>query len=96
MENKSARAEKCPMCPRPLPRSTARGRPKDFCGPLCRKAASLELGRVSRRLEVLEWRRTSSTITNPALFHNADDPKAIDAEIRRERRRLNEILAGRE
>ncbi len=81
----------CRICGGPLPVGTT-GRPRTYCGTPCRRSAELEIRRLDRRLGDLEERLAELRISTLHVF--GDDPKRLQAEIKRVRARLLVLLGA--
>lgn len=80
----------CYKCGTELPAIDGPGRPRKFCGEVCRKAAGLEVGRLNARIAKLE---TSESIYR---FKGASLAGSVSVEIKRLEGRLAALLAAQE
>ncbi len=81
----------CRICGGPLPVGTT-GRPRTYCAAACRRSCELEIRRLDRRLGDLEERQAELRMSTVHVW--GDDPKRLQAEIKRVRARLRELLGA--
>ena len=77
----------CSMCGVAVEQRPGRGRPRLYCGPLCRYQGGYELRRIGRRLQALETRVSWLRHTPVAAYLNAYQRRHA------EKRRAAEVAA---
>lgn len=80
----------CAKCGTELPAIAGPGRPRKFCGEVCRKAAALEIRRLDARISRLE------TMESTYRFKGAALAGSVAVEIRRLEARLSDLLSAQE
>ncbi len=80
----------CVKCGTELPAIDGPGRPRKFCGEVCRKAATLEIRRLDGRISKLE------AMESTYRFKGASLAGSVAVEIRRLEARLGDLLAAQE
>lgn len=86
----------CAVCQAPL-EQPATGRPRVYCGQVCRRAAEYELRRLQSLLTVAEKAEQRHRLAAASTTYAASERKAAKAwagEAVRLRTRLRELLAG--
>src|SRR4051794_20864032 len=77
----------CPICKGEVISQAGRGRPARFCSPRCRRAAEIEIARITHRIAGLE--RTSSGLRTTTYRTGWEpDENLIVVELARQNERL--------
>ena len=89
----------CPKCAGPIERRPGRGRPRIYCGRICRAQGGYEIRRIQRRLQGLESclsalrQERDDWIRDYQGRTPAQQRKAVEAEIAEAEARLALLLA---
>lgn len=92
-------AEKCRVCSSPLAVRAGPGRPRSYCGPLCRRAAEYEIRRVQSLLLRAERMLQDVRLNSDLNYWRTPDERGhecsrLEAEVQLLQARLVGILAG--
>lgn len=80
----------CVKCGKDLPEIEGPGRPRKFCGEVCRKAATMEVRRLDSRIAKLEKGESNYRIKGANEW-----AKRAAAEIQRLEARLADLVASK-